>query len=135
MTFMQKLATLIAATVIVWLFVGLVVLLDVHVIANVGAIIIGMLAAMTMWSMWALDQIGISVSDSPHEAQIAPPEKAKRETSEDARLSLLLSLLSPDERDALKTRLVDELEGDGEMVSLADLLADQEQPPASSGHA
>ena len=75
---------------------------------------------MTIWSLWALDEYGISVDGTPH-------EKAKRVISgdEDARFGLLLSLLTPDERDALKSRLAEELNAEGEIVSLADLLAEQ----------
>lgn len=60
----------------------------------------------------------------------ANPSKTKREvgsmgTDADARLALLLNLMTPDERDELKTRLVDELAADGEALPLADLIAQQ----------
>jgi hypothetical protein len=56
-------------------------------------------------------------------------EKAKRDSGQDARLALLLELLDEDERQALKRRLVDDLSGDGETISLAQLL-DAEQEAA-----
>jgi hypothetical protein len=56
----------------------------------------------------------------------------KRE-HEDARLGLLISLLTPDQRDALTARLADELDADGEAVSLADLLAEQEASNLQTG--
>jgi hypothetical protein len=64
---------------------------------------------------------------SAQSATLPAAEKAKREApAQDARLALLLELLSPAERDALKQRLLDELSADGEAVPLADLLAEQD---------
>jgi hypothetical protein len=71
-----------------------------------------------LWLIWALTDY----------SQKAPPaaEKSKhRAGSEDARLALLLELMDDDERLALKQRLADELSGDGEAISLAQLLAAQ----------
>ena len=56
-------------------------------------------------------------------------EKAKHipaHSAEDARLSLLLALMTPDERDELKARLVDEIGFDEDVLPLANLLARQQ---------
>jgi hypothetical protein len=57
------------------------------------------------------------------------PGKAKRhaDSGEDARLSLLIALMSEEERRAVRERLEGELGADGEAISLADLLAAQEE--------
>ncbi len=89
-----------------------------------GAAILATLTTITIWSLWALDAYGINVDGTAS-------EKPKRETApaaapDDARLSLLMTLLTPDERVALRQRLEDSMAADGEL-SLADLLADQQQ--------
>jgi hypothetical protein len=117
-----KLRSLLIATCIVWLSVALTwVAIDIEFVRGV-AVILALISTTTIWSMWALNEYGISVDGTPHEQ-----EKPKRVTGgdEDARLGLLLSLLTPDERDALKSRITQGLNAEGEVVSLADLLADQ----------
>ena len=121
-----KLRTLLIATGIIWLCVVLIGVIDSAEFVRGVAAILALIATMTIWSMWAMDEYGINFDDTAH-------EKPKRDT-EDARLGLLLSLLTPDERDALKTRLVEDLDADGEAVSLADLLAEQEQNDRYTGH-
>jgi hypothetical protein len=77
-----------------------------------------------LWIVWALNIL------DPGQAERfqALNEKAKRGPNDDARLSLLLHLMSDDERQSLKQRLADELGSDGESVSLAALLAAQNKP-------
>lgn len=118
----KRVRALLVATVIIWLSVVVVGQIDGTQFVQGAAAIFAIIATMTLWSMWALDAYGISVDGLPR-------EKAKRDsvTEEDPRLSLLLSLLTPDERDALRSRLVGELEADGESLPLADLLAEQKQ--------
>jgi hypothetical protein len=121
MELLAKSRTLLIATCVVWLTVVVVWgAADIKVVRATAAIL-ALISTMTIWSMWALNEYGISVDGTPH-------EKAKRVTGsdEDARLGLLLSLLTPDERDALKSRITEELNAEGEAVSLADLLEEQE---------
>jgi hypothetical protein len=120
MELLAKSRTLLIATCVIWLTVVVVWgAADIKAV-RAAAAILALISTMTIWSLWALDEYGISVDGTPH-------EKAKRVISgdEDARFGLLLSLLTPDERDALKSRLAEELNAEGEIVSLADLLAEQ----------
>ena len=129
---LKKLGTLLVATCVIWLSVWLSVVVlggvDGGAIVRAAAIILALISTMTIWSMWALNEYGINVDGTPR-------EKAKGDagSDEDPRLALLLSLFTPDERDALRSRLVDELEADGEAVSLVDLLAEQDQDDKHMG--
>jgi hypothetical protein len=126
----RKVGTLLVATAIVWLTVLAVGRIENSAfVSGVGAIV-ALIATMTMWSMWALNEYGISMDGQPR-------EKAKRDVShdDDPRLALLLSLFTPDERDALRSRLMEDLETDGENPSLADLLAEHEPRDHHSGDA
>jgi hypothetical protein len=120
MELLAKSRTLLIATCVVWL-TGVAVwgMADITAV-RAAALILALISTTTIWSMWALNEYGINVDGTPQ-------EKTKRVTGgdEDARLSLLLSLLTPDERDALKSRITEELNAEGEVVSLADLLAEQ----------
>lgn len=124
----KRVRVLVVATVIIWLSVVVVGQIDGTAFVQGAAAILAIISTMTIWSLWALDAYGISVDGTPR-------EKVKRDagTEEDPRLSLLLSLLTPDERDALRSRLAGELEADGESLPLADLLAEQEQADRSTG--
>ena len=76
----------------------------------------------------------VKTDPKPAEKKPDPREKAKRgQDHEDARLALLLSMLSATERDTLRDRLIDDLRSDGEAVPLADLLAEQEQHHRQGG--
>ncbi|HVO68769.1 MAG TPA: hypothetical protein VMT24_01915 [Aggregatilineaceae bacterium] len=125
---LKKLVTLLVATCIIWLSVLVVGRVDDAEFVRGVALILALISTMTIWSMWALNEYGINVDGTPR-------EKAKRDvdSGEDPRLALLLSLFTPDERDALRSRLVDELQADGEAVSLVDLLAQQEQDDTHAG--
>ncbi len=127
---LKKISALLLATGVVWLSVALVVLIDLGEFVNGAAAVMALVATMTIWSLWALDAYGISIDGTSHAR-----EKAKREasTDEDARLALLLALLTPDERDAVRARLAADLDADGELP-LADLLAGQDQAAASAQH-
>lgn len=124
----KKLGSLLVATCIVWFSVLAVGVIDHNEFVRGAAIILALISTVTIWTMWALDQYGINMDGTPR-------EKAKRDvgSDEDPRLALLLSLFTPDEREALRSRLVDELNADGEAVSLADLLGDQEQDRSKTG--
>jgi hypothetical protein len=125
-----KVMPLLVATAIMWIGVLVVwVALDLDVV-RAAAAILALFFTMVIWSMWAMNEYGIDMDGTSH-------EKIKRDTGghEDARLGLLFSLLTPDERDALKSRLVEDLSADGESVSLADLLAEAEADEPFTGHA
>ncbi len=81
-----------------------------------------------LWMVWALKIIESNAAAADLKSSL---EKAKRSAPEDLRLSLLLELMGDDERQALKQRLLDDL-GDGESVSLAALLAAQDDKRSSS---
>ncbi len=124
----NRVRVLVVATVIIWLSVVVVGQIDGTEFVQGAAAILAIISTMTIWSLWALDAYGISVDGTPR-------EKVKRDagSEEDPRLSLLLSLLTPDERDALRSRLAGELEADGESLPLADLLSEQERADRSTG--
>ena len=125
-----KLAPLLVATLIIWLSALVVwVAVDEVFVSGAGALL-ALLATVTIWSLWALNEYGINVDGTPQEKV-----KHVTESDDDARLGLLLTLLTPDERDALRSRLVDDLGVDGESVSLADLLAQQEANSTYSDNA
>lgn len=120
---------LLVATAIIWLSTAVVALIGLHAFVSSAAVILALLSTITIWSLWAMDRLGIELDDG------SPREKSKRSVDEDARLSLLLAVLTPDERSAVRARLAEQLEGDGESLSLADLLADQEADESQTGHA
>jgi hypothetical protein len=124
---MSRLSSIVVnlvATFFMWLAVGLADVVTSSVGAGRDTIMtitiltaVGLSAAL--WLVWALDY-----------NQKAPPaaEKSKRHAeNEDTRLALLIELMSEDERQALKQRLTDELSGEGEAISLAQLLATQKR--------
>jgi hypothetical protein len=123
-----KTRTLVIATVLFWLGAVLIGVVNSEALIRGAASLLALFATVTLWSLWALNEYGISIDGTP-------TEKPKRDvdSGEDARLSLLLSMLTPDERDALKSRLVDDLSGDGEIVSLADMLAEQKPDDMHTG--
>jgi hypothetical protein len=127
---LRKVQTLIIATAVIWLSVLVVSLLISAEFIQGAAAILALVGTVTIWSMWALSEYGLNIEG-------APLEKPKRESeaTEDPRLALLLSLLTPDQRDALQARLLDDLSADGENVSLAELLAEQEQDSVRAGRA
>jgi hypothetical protein len=131
---LRKTGAIVLATLIIWLSVAVVGQTGSNEFVSGVAILLAVLATVTIWSLWALDQYGISVDGTPRERAYEKP-KRDADSAEDARVSLLLSLLSPDERDAVRARLIDDLSGDGEAVSLADLLAEQEQDDADADRA
>jgi hypothetical protein len=121
MELLAKSRTLLIATGVVWLSVALMwAATDITFIRGTAAIL-ALISTTTIWSLWALDEYGISVDGTPR-------EKPKRDagSDEDARLGLLLALLTPDERDALKSRITEGMNAEGEVVSLAELLEEQE---------
>jgi type VI protein secretion system component VasK len=119
---LKSLGVGIVATLFMWLAVALTDAATGQGIPGRDAIMfIAILTAfglsVTLWLVWAL-------TDYSKKAPPPAAEKSKRHTeSEDTRLALLLELMNEDERQALKQRLTDGLSGDGEAISLAQLLA------------
>ena len=82
------------------------------------------IAVLGVAHMW-VDASKESLSHMPDQQRT---KKAKRTGGDlatgetDARLAVLLSLMTPEERATFTARMMDEMEGDGEIVSLSDLL-------------
>lgn len=117
----NSLLTNIVATIFIWLSVVVVRLISTEPGVTTFGIIVGIGTTAALWLIWALNEL--------NNANHASPEKAKRSATsgDDSRLSLLLELLDEDERMALKQRLINDMGTDGEVYSLADLLASQER--------
>ena len=119
----RKIAMLIVSTLAIWFGVGMV---DAAIGGDMTmtAAILAFLGTMALWLVFGLSQIGLITQTT------ARSEKAKRQSTSDSadeRLALMLSLMTPNERDELKARLADELQADGEALPLADLLAEQDR--------
>jgi hypothetical protein len=81
---------------------------------------IGLVQAMKFGGRLLLSEL-----DDAGESSRAKVKRTADHGTDDARLSLLVTLMTPDERDELKTRLVDELDVDVDALPLAKLLANQ----------
>ncbi|MBN2303896.1 MAG: hypothetical protein JXQ72_05435 [Anaerolineae bacterium] len=145
MPLLKKLALNVIVTVVIWLsLVAAMWLVDGGEIVRIGGAILALISTMTLWVMWAMVELGIDMDSSSSANRLAAAnsparvyhEKPKRDSgeAEDARVSLLLAMLTPDERDSIRSRLVDDLSTDGESLSLADLIAQQEQDSRDAGH-
>jgi hypothetical protein len=120
-----RFAPMFVASLLIWLGVLMVdVVSHTEPMTNV-AVFLAFLCMLALWLVWGLDQVGGGHYESH--------EKAKRDSDTEVRLALLLELLDEDERQALKRRLMDDLSGDGEAISLAQLL-DAEQQAAGQRH-
>ena len=123
MSRLSSLGVNLVATFFIWMAVGIVDGISGEGVPSRDAImIITILAAFgltaALWLIWALTDFSQRTSPAS--------DKSKRHAgNEDARLALLLELMGEDERQALKQRLMDDLGGDGEAISLAQLLAAQ----------
>lgn len=124
----KNLISLFGAAALVWLSAAIVGVVSSNTEIQNAALILAFLTTLIFGLVAGLNSI-----DGQHKVGSGkarePYEKAKRDTAvaQDARLALLLSLLSEDERESLKTRLIDDLSADGEAVSLAELLAAQDE--------
>jgi hypothetical protein len=119
---LKKFGMVAVATAGIWFGVAMADVVTGSIEIRNFAAILAFLSTMAVWIVLGLEQVGKTTVPTS-------TEKVKRESggvSEDPRVALLMSLLTPDERATLKSRLADELSGDGEAVSLADLLAEQE---------
>jgi hypothetical protein len=122
---LNKYVLVLVSTVFIWLSAIAVAAISTSDTYTNGAVALAFLSTITLWLF-----AGVKLID---EKLPSAREKAKRDSGQDARLALLLELLDEDERQALKRRLVDDLSGDGEAISLAQLL-DAEQQAAGQRH-
>lgn len=123
---LQQLIMLAGTTLLIWFSVGVVTIATGNTEIQNVAIILAFLTTLTFGLIAGLNQIeSLKVSGNA-----SPQEKAKRDAAaaHDARMDLLLSLLNEGEREALKERLIGDVTGDGEALTLAELLAAQEDP-------
>lgn len=117
------------ATIAIWIIFGIIVgLSTIGQAANLWTAIIVTIAAIAAIASSAF--LWVFGDESRSRREDMAEEKAKRGGQDDARMELLLRLLDRDEREALKQRLIDDLEADGEALSLAELLAEQEEDAA-----
>lgn len=117
---LQKLAPNLIATLVCWLTIGLVAVVTTPDSFVRGAVIV--IAAMTTAVMWMGWAAGINNS----RAAAGTSEKAKRRGGNNDNVALLLEMLSEDERREIKERLLDQIQSDGELSSLAELIGDQD---------
>ncbi len=116
---LQKLAPNLIATLVSWLTVGLAVAVaEPGGFAHDAMILIAVFTTAVMWMGWAA---GINNSRSA-----GTSEKAKRRAGTDDNVALLLEMLSEDERREIKERLLDQIQSDGELSSLAELVGDRD---------
>lgn len=122
----------VSATMFIWL--GIAIAIGVSGAGDASTfsdeVVTGLLAGaafLTTAAVWFLGR-DTSASMSANTSRSAQEtHKAKNSTDQpDQRTRLLLELMDEDERQALKNRLIAEMEADGEDVSLSDLL--QERP-------
>ena len=118
----SKIALTLLMTLVFWLALGVV-----YAVQGSGSGATEFAATIT-FSATVLIWLGVGFpyllrQDSPAH------EKAKRTADSDPRLALLLELMDTNERQMIRERLIDDLDlnADGEMMSLADLLAAQEE--------
>ncbi len=107
----------IAATLIIWSVVLIsIIMITIGEAYNLSGtvmfLMVAIAAAVSTEKIWESKS-----SDKPEHA-----EKSKRHSNDDQRVDLLLRLMDDYEKQALKERLLDDLNTDGEMVSLDELL-------------
>lgn len=124
----KNLISLFGAAALVWLSAAVVGVVSSNTEIQNAALILAFLTTLIFGLVAGLTAID-NQDKATAEASRGKHEKAKRDAAaaQDARLALLLSLLSEDERESLKSRLIDDLSADGEAVSLAELLAAQDE--------
>jgi hypothetical protein len=115
----SKYVLVLVSTLFIWLTAIAVAAISTNHMYTNGAVALAFLSTVTLWLVAGLKLIDEKLPSTR--------EKAKRDSGQDARLALLLELMDEDERRALKRRLVDDLSGDGEAISLAQLLDAEQQ--------
>ena len=121
MTRTNPLLFTVLTTAILWLGALLVYLFSPVEELMVFALVVAFGGTAALWLVWTF-------ASYDREKASREAEKAKRSADRpaEARLALLLELMGEDDRRALQRRLRDEIGTDGEAVSLAELLAAQE---------
>ena len=118
---LQKLAPNLIATLVSWVTIGLVVAVtEPGAFVRDAVIVIAVFSTVVMWASW-----GATISTASRSAA-DESEKAKRRAGSDPNVALLLEMLSEDERREIKERLLDQIQSDGELSSLADLVGDRD---------
>lgn len=111
---MEEVEAKAMATVVTWLILGGIII-SAMLAAELDSITLLILAMMLL-----LAALGTTQFIWTH--RLSEDTKRKNEsTQQDNRLALLVELMDEDEREQLKHRLMNELEGDGEVLSLEDL--------------
>lgn len=123
---LRKFVIVAGSLLLIWLATAMVAAISDNTGIQDTAVILAFLATLLFGMVAGFDSIGRRSKETSSRAKSA--EKAKRDVTpaQDARLDLLLALLSSEERESLKHQLIDDLTGEGEVLSLADLLAAQE---------
>lgn len=116
----KHIGALLAATILIWVGMGMVDALGNSQLITSIAVLAAFGSTLSLWLVWGLN----TIEEGKRAAQ--EQHKAKR-SGDDARLALLLELLTDNERRALKQRLLDELAADGEALPLAALLDDSQR--------
>jgi len=115
---------LLVVTILIWVGMGMVEALTNSQLITSIAVLAAFGSTLSLWLVWGLNTI------EQQKLVAQEQSKAKRSGGDDARLALLLALLTDEERRALKQRLLDDLAADGEAVSLADLLDESQSARA-----
>jgi hypothetical protein len=108
----------VLVTLVIW--ISLAIAIGVSVLSMEGDVAMGVAAIL-----------GIAGTATTHNiwkyGAGAETGKAKREVHEDTRLKLLIELLDDEDRQRLKHRLMNELQADGELVSVEELLGNHRE--------
>jgi hypothetical protein len=100
-----------AATVFTWISVGVAITVTAIFADNVLLPLAAILGAFAFFST------GIIWKDNRGE-----DAKPKRDVSSDLRVQLLMQLMDDEDREQLKRRLLNDLQGDGEIMTVEDLV-------------
>jgi hypothetical protein len=112
---------LLAATILIWVGMGIVDALANSQLITSIAVLAAFGSTLSLWLVWGLNTI------EQQKLTAQEQHKTKRAGDDEARLALLLALLTDDERRALKQRLLDDLAADGEALPLAALLDESQR--------
>lgn len=118
----------VQATAIIWAaFAVAAGLTGLAAASSDNAVLIVLITSLAAVVSTAIVWLFVSLYDDERGTIHRAAAKAKRDTREDARLALLLRLMNDEQRRAVQQQLAADLGADGELVSLADLVADDSQ--------
>ena len=130
----KPVTTGIAATIAFWLAAAFLNSMTGNVeIIQVVAGLIAFTATLLLWIILAWNQLPVQLRSSVTDEKKTKRSRFDEALSNDDRLALLMALMTENERLALRTRLLDELDGEGEL-RLADLLMVQEQENTAAAY-